>query len=278
MSQPAATAAPKPEFVDTHAHLDDPAFDRDRDAVIASALTAGVRAIVNVGYRPARWATTIALAKRHRSVAIALGLHPHHADELTADTCERLGHELVRSDAVALGEIGLDYFRDGPDRAVQRAAFEAQLALGRRLGRPIIVHQRAAEDDLIDVLRRCDDLPAVILHSFEGSLGLARFARDRGYLIGVGGLATRGGSASLRQVLATIPVDSILLETDSPYLTPAGVKDRRNTPANLPAIAERLAPLWGVAPEQLAAQTSATAERVFQLAPADRSPTTDGPR
>ena len=253
-------------YVDTHTHLDDPAFDRDRDEVLAAAQAAGVARIVNIGYRPARWRTTIALAERHPFVAMALGVHPHHADEFTADTADHLAATVVRCGAVAIGEIGLDYFRDGPDATIQRRAFAAQLELAQWLDRPIVVHQRAAEADLIEVLTNFSDLPPLVLHSFDGSRRLARLAAERGYVVGVGGLATRAASAELRDVLASVPVEAIVLETDSPYLTPAGAQDRRNTPANVPLIAARLASVWGLTPAELACRTSETAKRVFNLA------------
>ncbi|HEU0113031.1 MAG TPA: TatD family hydrolase, partial [Thermomicrobiales bacterium] len=164
-----------------------------------------------------------------------------------------------------LGEIGLDYFRNHAAPDIQRAAFAAQLGIGRRHGLPIVIHQRAAEADLIDILSVQTDLPPVVFHSFDGSERLARFARERGFYAGVGGLATRAANASLRAILATLPLSSILLETDAPYLTPAGVRARRNEPAFLIAAADRLAALWGVEPTTLLAVAGATARRLFGL-------------
>ena len=252
-------------LVDTHAHLDDPAFDADRDEVIAGARAAGIERVVNVGYRPARWESTVALARRHPNVAVMFGLHPQHAAGFTDETLERLADALVQDGAVAVGEIGFDFFRDGPDAASQRRAFHAQVRLARQIGLPIVIHQRSAETELIEALADHPDLPAVILHSFEGSLRLARFGLDRGYLFGVGGLATRAGSTELRDVLAKVPLESIVLETDSPYLSPASSKLRRNEPRQLVAIADRLAPLWSATLSELAEVTTRTAEAVFRL-------------
>ncbi len=253
------------QFVDTHAHLDESAFDPDRDEVVAQAVMAGVRCIVNIGYRPSRWETSATLARRHSGIRLALGLHPHHADEFDADTLDRLKDALDRSKAVAVGEIGFDYHRTGLDRCRQREVFVAQLRLAARLNLPIVIHQRDAEDDLVDILDRAGDLPPVVLHSFEASERLAKLAVDRGYAVGVGGLATRPSSGPLRNILSQIPITSIVLETDSPYLAPAGVKDRRNVPANVPSIAARLAPLWNVSGEELAHRTTETAEHLFRL-------------
>ena len=253
-------------FVDTHAHLDEPAFDADREEVVVAAAKAGVSRIVNIGYRPSRWSSSAALAERHPGVHVALGLHPHHADEFDGETVDRLSDALDRSKAVGVGEIGLDYYRADTERARQREALVAQLGLARTLNLPIVIHQRSAEEELFDVLRRAGDLPTVVLHSFEASERAAKLAVDRGYAIGVGGLATRQSSESLRQVLSAVPVTSIVLETDSPYLTPQGVKDRRNVPANVPKIAVRLAPLWNVSGGELARLTTATSVRIFGLA------------
>jgi TatD DNase family protein len=254
-----------PSFVDTHAHLDEPAFDRDRGAVIAAARAAGVVRIVNIGYRPARWLTSAALAREEPAVAVALGLHPHHADEFDADTIDRLTDAVTEAAAVAIGETGLDYFRNRTDATTQRRAFLAQIELGQRLGLPIVIHQRAAEADLIEVLDHVGSLPPVVLHSFEGSRRLADLAIAREFFVGVGGLATRPSATALRKVLAGIPIRQVLLETDAPYLAPAGVKDRRNEPANIPAIARALAPLWGISAPELATQTTRTATDLFRL-------------
>jgi len=253
------------EYVDTHAHLDDPAFDLDRERVIAAAVAAGVTRIVNIGYRPARWTSTIALAHRHPQVAVAIGLHPHHADEFDAGTVDRIRDTIASARAVALGEIGLDYFRDGPPPAVQRAAFETQLDLAVRLDIPIVIHQRAAEPDLIAVLAGFPKLPRLVLHSFDGSQRLADLGIERGWIFGVGGLATRASADALRTVLATVPLARLVLETDAPYLVPAGIKERRNVSANLAYLASRLAPLWGVTGDALATATSATAASLFGL-------------
>jgi len=252
-------------FVDTHAHLDDPAFDADRDAVVLAAVGAGVRRILNVGYQPEGWAASIALARRYPEISVMLGVHPQHADVYDAGVEEALGDALALGQAVAIGETGLDFFRGGPDAGVQRRAFRAQLALGRRLDLPVVIHQRAAEEALIDVLAEMVDPPRLVLHSFEGSRRLAQFALDRGAVLGIGGLATRGSSGELRSVLATVPASSVVMETDAPYLVPAGARGRRNEPANLPKIAARLAPLWGLSPQELAALTASTAAAFFRL-------------
>lgn len=254
-----------PCFVDTHAHLDDAAFDADRETVVRSAIAAGVGTILNVGYRPEGWEPSIALARRHRQIRVMLGVHPQHADRYDDGVEAALREALRRGGAVAIGETGLDYFRGGPEAKIQRRAFTAQLELGRALDLPVVIHQRAAEEDLVDVLSATESPPRLVLHSFDGSERLARFALARGAVLGVGGLATRGASAALRAVLAEVPVSSVILETDAPYLVPTGARGRRNEPANIRPIADRLAPLWGLSTEELGAITSRTAAILFRL-------------
>jgi TatD DNase family protein len=253
------------DLIDTHAHLDDPVFDRDREHVIAAAAAKGVGRIMNVGYRPSRWTTTRALAERHAGIFPILGLHPHHADEYDDSVGERLLSAITDSGAVAIGEIGLDYFRDGPDPPVQRRAFVAQLEIARRLKLPIVIHQRAAEAALIEVLSTFPDLPTLVLHSFDASTRLATFASERGYFVGVGGLATKNSSSTLRSVLKDIPLTHVLLETDSPYLSPPREKEHRNTPSNLPEIARRLASIWDTTGDDLARASTTAAETAFKI-------------
>jgi TatD DNase family protein len=255
----------RPSFVDTHAHLDDSAFDGDRERVLAVAAAVGVTRVVNIGYRPERWHRSIALAERYPCISFTLGLHPHHADEFKVEVADQLWRLLDTGEACALGEIGLDLARDSPPLKIQQTAFAAQLELARTLRLPVVIHQRAAERDLMDCLADYSSDRPVILHSFDGSSDLARFGLDRGYWFGVGGLMTRAGSAELRSVIAGLPLDRLLLETDSPYLVPAGVKDRRNVPANIPYIAARLAELLNVPLATIAARTTANAEACFGL-------------
>ncbi|MDQ3780240.1 MAG: TatD family hydrolase [Chloroflexota bacterium] len=252
-------------FVDTHAHLDDEGFDGDRSAVISRARARGVRQIINVGYQPDRWRTTIALRERDPIFAIMLGIHPQHAQEANPGTLQELRNLLITEQAVALGEIGLDYSRSPVDIERQESTLVAQLELARSLNLPIVIHQRAAETDLITVLDRFLQLPPLVLHSFDGTSQLADYAIKRNFLVGIGGLATRQKSAALREVLSRLPPDRLLLETDSPYLAPAGSAQRRNEPMQIPAIAAALSPLWCLSPEELGATTTRTAIATFGL-------------
>jgi TatD DNase family protein len=263
-------AAEAPIFVDSHAHLDDGQFERDLAEVIGTAAEVGVQRIVNIGYRPARWRSSIELSRRFPGVSYALGLHPNHADEFDSTIVPAL-RELIRNERpVAIGEIGLDYFRDHVDAATQQRALAAQLELAAETGLPVVFHLRGEVES--DLLRSLQDVPpeqTMIFHSFDASEELAAWALSRDAIFGVGGLLTRKSSERLRAVIAAVPLERIVLETDSPYLVPAGFKDRRNTPASIPAIAAALAELKTIEIADVAAITTANAERAFRLAPID---------
>lgn len=279
-SEPAATnPATSPAFVDSHAHLDEPTFDADRDVTIERARAAGVRRIVNIGYRPPRWESTIALAASTPGMAFTLGVHPQHADELNPETERLLAETLVSAGAAAIGEIGLDFYRDGPSPEQQGDSFRRQLALARSLGMPVVIHQRAAEAELMEILASDGRDLRVILHSFDGTKALADFGRDRGYFFGIGGLMTKARSTALREIVKTLPPDRLLLETDSPYLVPSGIKSRRNEPANIPVIAAKLAELLDLTVDALADRTTLNALQLFypdSVAQCGVAPTVNG--
>ena len=252
-----------PALIDTHAHLDDEQFSDDLTEVVGRASAAGVDQIVNVGYRPARWKTTLALANRFPHIRYALGLHPHHADEWSDETESELLRLLRIEQPLALGEIGLDYFRNLTPPELQKIAFRRQLQIASEMKLPVIIHQRAAESDLIDILKETPADLVCVLHSFDGTHELASFAFDRGYLLGVGGLMTRKSADAVREIVRDYPLDRLLLETDSPYLVPSGLESRRNEPANIAVIAGDLAELRGVPLASVERATTESARRVF---------------
>jgi TatD DNase family protein len=255
-----------PPIVETHVHLDDAAFDSDRGEVVRAARAAGVRRFVNIGYSPQGWDSSRALRDQHPDIDIALGLHPQLADEFDSKLARSLRHAVRDLQPVAIGETGLDFARSGPSQTQQELAFRAQLGIAATEGLPTIIHQRDASDALIAVLDEWPDVAPIVLHSFDGTRRLAEWAIERGCYIGIGGLATKRASAPLRELLARMPTDRLLLETDAPYLAPPGTP-RRNTPANLPAIAQILAPLWRITAEELCRITSSNAVRVFAFSP-----------
>ncbi|HET9661679.1 MAG TPA: TatD family hydrolase [Thermomicrobiales bacterium] len=254
------------ELIDTHCHLDDDVFENDLPAVLDHARETGVRRFINIGYEPASWERTLALANQDSAISYALGMHPNSADLWSSETKAALTMLLEREHPVAIGETGLDYFREHADHDAQRQAFRDQLDLARRFRLPVVIHMRGdVEHDIVGVL---GDFPDVrtILHSFDGSAGLRDFLLERGDSFGVGGLMTRAGSAELRAVLRSVPLESIVLETDSPYLAPKGIKDRRNTPASVAIVAAALADLIGKDIADIAKITTQNALSVFGLA------------
>jgi TatD DNase family protein len=257
------------EFIDTHCHLDDDAFDDDLSAVLDAAKSAGVGQVINIGYEPQSWKRTLAIAAAHPAISYALGMHPNSAESWSAATKEALAELLEQEHPVAIGETGLDFFREHADHDAQRRAFRDQLDLAHAFDLPVVIHMRGeVETEIIATLEEFPDVRAVF-HSFDGSAALRDFLLARGDSIGVGGLMTRAGAIDLRNVLKNIPLDSILLETDAPYLVPRGLKSRRNTPASVAIAADALADLLNLDVADVARVTSANARRVFGLATLD---------
>lgn len=260
-------AARRLVMVDTHAHLDDDAFDADRDDVLARARDAGVEAIINVAFSEARWASTLALAHRNTGVFAALGVHPHEADAWSTAVEARLDAALRQPGVVGVGEIGLDFHRNDVARDVQRAAFSAQVQLARALDLPIVIHSRDAESEVVAMLEAAAPVRGV-LHSFSGSDDAARHALSYGMHLSVTGPVTYPNGHRQRDLARVIPADRLLLETDAPYLPPQPWRGRRNEPAFLRASAEALARARGEALAQLCRHTSENARRLFRLSPA----------
>jgi TatD DNase family protein len=250
-------------MIDTHCHLDDDAFDGDLERVLNESRDAGVAAWINVGFAPERWTASMHLSRRYPGMSHMLGVHPSHAQEWNDDVRDRLRTLLVDSRARAVGEIGLDFYRDNAPLAVQRQALVGQLALARELGLPVVIHLRDAEPALLDILTQERDLPPLLFHSFDGSARLTRFVLEHDANVGVGGLATRQKSASLREQLLEIPLRCMVLETDAPYLIPARQKTRRNTPSHVRTVAAFLAGHLQRPLAEIARQSTVNAEAFF---------------
>jgi len=258
-----STASAGMAWIDTHCHLDDAAFDGIREQTLAEAAEAGVGRVVNIGYCPERWDSTLALAEANPMVSYALGIHPGHADEFSDNAIDRLAELCRTSRPAAIGEIGMDFYWDGPPAKQQDTALREQLRLAHALGLPAVIHQRSAESEILAIFASEPALPRLILHSFDGTEQYVRFAFAVNAIVGVGGLATKQASASLRTLLETVPVNQIVLETDSPYLIPAGARGRRNVPANVPVIGRRLCGLWGLDESEFARITTRNASHAF---------------
>lgn len=250
-------------YVDTHCHLDDTAFEHDLESVLERASQQGVRSWINVGYEPARWTSTIELSRRFAGMAFTLGMHPQSAGQWNDDTAGELERLLAGTRPCAIGEIGIDLFRSNHGLEGQLTAFDAQLDLALQYALPVVIHMRSAEPEVLSALGKRRQHPPLLFHSFDGSDALTEFILSTDSLIGVGGLATRGKSVTIQQQLQNIPLEQMVLETDSPYLVPARQKESRNTPASIPVIATFLSGLTGLSRETIADQTTINAERFF---------------
>jgi len=239
-------------LIDSHAHLDDGRFDKDRAAIVARCFDDGI-GIVTIGADLLSSREAVRLASRHRGIWATVGVHPHDAKTVTPDVLTELGQ--LASEAAAVGEIGLDYYRDLSPRDVQRRAFAEQLELARQTNRPVVLHNRESTDDLLAILREAGDQHRGIVHSFLGDAGLAETFLDMGFHLGIGGPLTFPKNGVLRDAVCVIPLDRIVLETDCPYLTPVPYRGRRNEPAYVRYVAEQVAELKGICVEEVARQT-----------------------
>ncbi len=262
-------AGPTPALVDTHAHLDFAQFDADREQVLARAWAAGLVAIVNAGADLPSSRAGVELSARHERVFAAVGVHPHDAKALTAEALAELETLARAPKVVAIGEIGLDFYRDLSPRPAQRAALEAQLALAARLPKPIIVHDRDAHGEVMGILREWSPTSPLaekgVLHCFSGSLDMAEQAVELGFLISIAGPITYTNARKLPEIAAALPLDKLLIETDCPYLAPHPHRGQRNEPAYVALVAEAVARARGVPVAEVARATTANAARLFGL-------------
>jgi TatD DNase family protein len=250
-------------LVDTHCHLADPAYDPDRAGVLERAWAAGLAHVVVIGESPAASERALAFAAGDDRLSITTGTHPHDAGAWTAESAPRLRERLRHPRVVAAGEMGLDYHYDHAPRDAQRVAFEAQLALAAEAGKPAVIHAREADDDVAAVLRNQPDAVAV-LHSFSSGLGLLRAGLLLRHYVSFSGMVTFK-SWRLDQAILETPLDRLLLETDGPYLAPVPHRGRRNEPAFVRQVAERIAAVRGLPTDEVIARTGENAARAFGL-------------
>lgn len=250
-------------LIDTHIHLDAAEFDPDRDAVIAAARAAGVGGFIVPAVEVANFDRVAALSAAHADIRHAYGIHPLYVDRAEPGDLEILDQRLSNGDAIAVGEIGLDFFVPGLDRERQEAFFVAQLKLARRFNLPVILHVRRAVDQILKHLRRVD-VPGGIAHAFNGSRQQSDVFIGLGFKLGFGGAMTFEGSRRIRELAATLPLEAIVLETDAPDMAPAWGQGTRNLPQNLPRFARVLAELRGNSFEAI---TDATSRNIREVLP-----------
>ncbi len=244
-------------MIDTHAHLD---MLEDADAAVERARSAGVKTILTVGIDRERWRRSLELAARHDDVRVILGIHPHNAAGDT--TVDELRAAQQDTRVVAVGETGLDYYRDYAPRERQRELFEAQLALAAELDKPVVVHTRAADEDTVAALERHDG--DVVLHCFSAP-ALLRPALEHGWYVSFAGNVTYKNASELRVAASQVPPERILTETDAPYLAPQAQRGRTNEPAFVAHTLAALAEARGYDARELETQIDRNAARVFRL-------------
>jgi TatD DNase family protein len=247
-------------LVDAHCHLVDVAFDPDRAAVLERARQAAVHHVVVIGTTPEDSTRAAALARERAGLSATAGLHPHEAASWSADTAARLKELLGQPEVVAVGETGLDYHYDHSPRDAQRRAFEAQLTLAREVRKPVVVHARAADDDVAAMLRGADT--PVVLHSFSSGTGVFEAGMAIAAYFSFSGMITFK-NWTMTDRLTACPPDRLLVETDGPYLAPVPHRGKRNEPAFVRAVAEALARARGESVEAIGQRTTDNARRLF---------------
>lgn len=253
-------------LTDSHCHLTDKRFADDLESVIARAAEAGVTRIVAAGGGgPIDDSEAAAeLARDNPNLSASAGIHPHDADSYSQEIEDRIVALIQSNSIAAVGETGLDYYYENSPRQVQRLALAKHLAVAKRFSRPIMLHCRSAEDDLREVLSaECPDGIEGVVHCFTGSYEHAAWYLDRGLVISFSGILTFKNADELRQTAARLPLDRLMVETDSPYLAPLPYRGKRNEPAFVVEVAKVLAEVHKTSFEDVATATSANAQRLF---------------
>lgn len=276
---------------ETHTHFDDKAFDADRDEAIKNAIDSGVGKIVNVGASMNSSKTSVELAAKYAEIYAAVGVHPEDCKDLTEKDMDILkGYALVWNEnlfddncngidkenktnkgtkvnkVVAIGEIGLDYYWDEPERDIQKKWFARQLQLAKEVNLPIIVHSRDAAKDTLDIIKsEHAGTTGGVIHCFSYGVEMAREYLDMGYYIGVGGVVTFKNGKKLKDVVEYTPIDRIVTETDSPYLAPVPNRGKRNTSANIPFIIEEIAKIKGISAQEVEQVTFENAMKLYRM-------------
>ena len=250
-------------WTDTHCHLNHPDFASDAGLVWSRAKDAGVHAAVVVGYDLASSESALQVAERLAGCWASVGIHPHDAVQCDENALLQLHRLASHPRATAIGEIGLDYYRNLSPKDAQQQALEQQIHLALQLRLPVIIHCRDAYDDLLPILARYP--LRGVLHCFSGELHHAQRAVEMGWYLGIGGVVTFKNAHTLREVVQRVPLENLLLETDAPYLAPMPHRGKRNEPAYIPLIARMVASLKNVPLEELATVTTQNARCLFSL-------------
>ncbi len=255
-------------MIDVHAHMNDPRFDEDRDEVLRQIKEGGIKRLINSGCCLSSCRDTLQMAEKYDYIYAAIGVHPQEANELEEGgeaAWQELRAMLKQPKVVALGEIGLDYYYENSPREVQKKWFHAQLTLAEELDLPVVIHTRDAMKDTLDILKEHRNNRG-ILHCYSGSVESLREILKLGWSISLGGVVTFKNARVAKEVAAEVPLDRLMLETDSPYLAPEPNRGKRNCALNLPYVAAEIARLRGTTAAEIERITDENAMRMFKMA------------
>lgn len=251
---------------ESHAHYDDKAFDEDRDALLRSFAENRIDTVINIGASLESCRKTIMLMENYPFIYGAIGVHPSETGELEKESFLWLKECCALEKVVAVGEIGLDYHWKEPEPSVQKKWFEKQLEMAKEVNLPVIIHSRDAARDTLDIIKSSHaEVVGGVVHCFSYTKEIAREYLNMGYYFGIGGVVTFANARKLKETAAYIPMDRILLETDSPYLAPEPDRGKRNSSLNLPYIAGEIAAIKGIDYEEVLTVTHENAEKLFRL-------------
>ncbi len=256
-------------LIETHCHLDY-LKDRPLEETLEAIRRVNIERVITIAVSPDNLAPVRELSKRESWLYGTQGIHPHEAEAYTDECEQEIREHATDAKIVAIGEIGLDYFYDNADRAVQREVFRRQLQIASDLDMPVVIHSRDADEDTIEILSEFENSlqRRGVIHSFTSGPGLARYALDQGWCLGFNGITTFNKAENVRDIVRMTPVEQILLETDSPFLTPVPYRGRENAPFYLPFVAEKIAQVKELPVEQVLSATWQASMRTFFPDPA----------
>lgn len=251
---------------DTHAHYNDQAFDEDREKLIQSLPQKGIGLVVNIGADLESTTESIKLAETYPYLYASAGVHPSDTGELNDENLAWLKECTNRKKVVAVGEIGLDYYWDEPDRNIQKAWFESQMEMAKEVNLPMIIHSRDAAKDTLDMMKAVSaGETGGVIHCFSYGVEMAREFLNMGFYLGIGGVLTFKNAKKLKEVAEYAPLDRIVLETDCPYMAPTPNRGKRNSSLNLPYVAEELARIKGLTVEEIERVTFENGKNLYRL-------------
>lgn len=250
---------------DTHAHYDDEQFDADREALLSGMKAGGVGMIVDAAATVASWDKILELTEKYPFLYGSVGVHPDEVGDLNEENFARMSELADRKKIVAIGEIGLDYYWDKENRDLQKMWFIRQLELARQLDLPVIIHSREAAADTMEIMKQYAGELSGVIHCFSYSPEQAKEYVKMGFYLGIGGVVTFKNAKKLKEVVQEIPLESLVLETDSPYLAPVPNRGKRNSSLNLVYVAEEIAGLKGISYEEVVRQTTENAKKLYRF-------------